>query len=162
MWKFAVLIVVLAGAGGWLIVARVTAASTRSEAAQLAAVLELHEGSRVADVGAGKGAVALELARHVGPTGHVFATEIDDKRRREIQSAAAQAGLDNLSVIEAAEMDTGLERNCCDAIFLRGVYHHVTKPMETNASLHRALRPGGRLVHRPVLRLDFLAAYPQS
>lgn len=132
-------------AGGWLVVARISAASAKSKSAQLATVLGLREGSRVADVGAGKGQIALELARLVGPTGHVFATEIDGKRRQQIRSAAASAGLQHLSVVEASEVDTGLEPSCCDAILMRGVYHHVTQPVETNASLYQALRLGGRL-----------------
>ena len=144
-WGIVGVFFVAAAVGGWLIVARLSAASARSESAQLATVLGLREGSRVADVGAGKGMYALELARLVGPTGHVFATEIDSKRRRQIRSAAASAGLQHLSVVEAREIDTGLERSCCDGILMRGVYHHVTRPVETNASLHQALRPGGRL-----------------
>jgi SAM-dependent methyltransferase len=144
-WTIVGVVLVIAAIGGWFIVARISAASARSESARLATVLGLREGSRVADVGAGKGEYALQLARLVGPTGHVFATEIDNKRRRQIQSAAASAGLQHLSVVEAREVDTGLERDCCDAILMRGVYHHVTRPVETNASLRGALRPGGRL-----------------
>src|SRR5262249_31796118 len=135
----------VAAAFGWWLVARASAASIRSESAQLASVLGLREGSRVADVGAGKGEYALELARLLGPLGHVFAPELDSKRRQQILSASARAGLGHLSVVEAGEVDTGLERDCCDAILMRGVYHHVTRPVETNASLYRALRPGGRL-----------------
>jgi SAM-dependent methyltransferase len=144
-WRIVGLVLVAAAAGGWLIVTRLSAVSVRSESAQLATVLGLREGSRVADVGAGKGTYALELARLVGPTGHVFATEIDSKRRRQIQAAASSAGVQHLSVVEAREDDTGLERSCCDAILMRDVYHHITQPMETNASLYQALRPGGRL-----------------
>jgi SAM-dependent methyltransferase len=143
-WKIAALVLVGAAAGGWIIVARITAASARSESARLAGLLGLREGSRVADVGAGTGTYSLELARVVGPTGYVFATEIDSERRGQIRSAAAGAGLQHLSVVEAREADTGLERGCCDAILMRDVYHHVTRPVETNASLHEALRPGGR------------------
>jgi predicted methyltransferase len=144
-WGILGVVLVAAAAGGRLIVAGISAANARGESAQLAAVLGLREGSRVADVGAGKGKYALEVARLVGPTGHVFATEIDSQRRRQIRSAAASARLQHVSVVEAREMDTGLERRCCDAILMRGVYHHVTRPVETNASLHQALRPGGRL-----------------
>jgi predicted methyltransferase len=144
-WAIVGAISVAALASGWLLVARISAASIRSESAQLAILLGVREGSRVADVGAGKGQYALELARLVGPTGHVFATEIDSKRRQQIQSAAASAGLQHLSVVEAREVDTGLEDNCCDAILMRSVYHHVTRPVETNASLYHALPPGGRL-----------------
>ena len=131
--------------GGWLLVSRISAASVESESARLAAVLGLGEGGRVADVGAGKGQYALELARLVGPTGYVFATEIDHKLRHQIQSAAADAKLKQLSVIEGREDDTGLVRGCCDAIGMRRVYHHVSRPAEHNASLHQALRPRGRL-----------------
>jgi SAM-dependent methyltransferase len=143
-WKIAAFVLVGAAAGGWIIVARITAASARSESARLAGLLGLREGSRVADVGAGTGTYSLELARVVGPTGYVFATEIDSERRGQIRSAAAGAGLQHLSVVEAREADTGLERGCCDAILMRDVYHHVTRPVETNASLREALRPGGR------------------
>jgi protein-L-isoaspartate O-methyltransferase len=144
-WGIVGVIFVAAAAGGWLIIARVKAVSARSESARLATVLALREGSRVADVGAGKGTYAVQLARLVGPTGHVFATEIDGKRLRQIRSAAVSAGLQHLSVVEAREADAGLESSCCDAILMRGVYHHVTRPVEINASLHRALRYGGRL-----------------
>jgi ubiquinone/menaquinone biosynthesis C-methylase UbiE len=142
-WKIVALVLVAAAAGGWFILARISAAA-RSESARLATVLGLRQGSRVADVGAGTGTYSLELARLVGPTGHVFATEIDSERRSQIRSAAAGAGLQHLSVVEAREADTGLERGCCDAILMRDVYHHVTRPVETNASLREALRPGGR------------------
>lgn len=144
-WRIVSLVLVAAAAVGWFVVARIDAASIRRESAQLASVLGLREGSRVADVGAGKGEYAVELARHVGPTGHVFATEIDSTRLSQIRSAAASAGLQNLSVVEARDVDTGLERNCCDAILMRDVYHHVTRPVETNASLYQALQPRGRL-----------------
>jgi hypothetical protein len=48
-------------------------------------------------------------------------------------------------VIHADETSTNLPAACCDAIFLRGVYHHITKPAPTNQSLAAALRPQGRL-----------------
>jgi SAM-dependent methyltransferase len=48
-------------------------------------------------------------------------------------------------IIEGSADDTGLPPGCCDAIFLRHVYHHITDPQPMNASLLRALRPDGRL-----------------
>jgi SAM-dependent methyltransferase len=35
--------------------------------------------------------------------------------------------------------------DCCDAIVLRRVYHHLSDPSAINASLLHALRPGGVL-----------------
>src|SRR5262249_2045289 len=99
----------------------------------------------VADVGAGKGQMALLVARRVGPSGHVFVTELDPKRSATIQKAIARQKLINVTVVPATETETGLPEACCDSILLRGVYHHLTHPKEVDASLLRSLRPGGRL-----------------
>jgi SAM-dependent methyltransferase len=48
-------------------------------------------------------------------------------------------------VLEAHASDTGLPANCCDAIVLRRVYHHLTDPSAIGAGLLHALRPGGVL-----------------
>jgi SAM-dependent methyltransferase len=53
--------------------------------------------------------------------------------------------LTNVIVLESKEADTNLPPECCDAIFLRRVYHHLTKPAEFDAALVRSLKPAGRL-----------------
>src|SRR5262249_49675663 len=53
--------------------------------------------------------------------------------------------LTNITIIKAGESDTNLPRECCDAAFMRNVYHHFTHPAEIDASLLRALKPGGLL-----------------
>jgi ubiquinone/menaquinone biosynthesis C-methylase UbiE len=136
---------VVVAIGLFLAAAASAASRFEREVDRLAALLALEPGSRVADVGAGKGKFALALAERVGPEGHVYATEIDAKLRAKIERAAGDAGLANLTVVEALEDATGLPDGCCDAIFLRSVYHHLTKPELVLASLARALRPGGRL-----------------
>jgi SAM-dependent methyltransferase len=115
------------------------------EAERLAAVLALERTSRVADVGAGDGEYARELASRVVTAGHVFATEIDEKAVASLRATANDAGLGNVTAVRAAETSTNLPAACCSAAFLRGVYHHITRPAETNASLREAIRPGGRL-----------------
>ncbi len=99
----------------------------------------------VADVGAGKGQLTLALAGAVGSAGHVFASEIDPTRLGALREKAAETRLSNVTVVEAKISETGLPAGCCDAIVLRRVYHHLTDPAATNASLLRALRPGGVL-----------------
>ena len=116
-----------------------------SEMPRLKQALTLKPGQVVADVGAGKGELTLALAREVGPAGRVFSTEIEPDRRQSLRAAAAAAGLNNVTVVEASSSDAGLPLNCCDVIVLRRVYHHLTDPTRTNASLLRALKPGGML-----------------
>jgi SAM-dependent methyltransferase len=50
-----------------------------------------------------------------------------------------------VTVVEAGISETGLPEKCCDAIFMRAVYHHLTDPAAIDASLWRALRHGGLL-----------------
>jgi len=120
--------------------------SSADEIERLAAWLEIQPGSRVADVGAGDGTYAVALARLVGPSGRVYATEIDKDKLAEIRRTAAEAGLANVTVIEGAVSRTNLPEACCDAVYSRLVYHHLTDPDAINAYIRRALRPGGRLL----------------
>jgi len=115
------------------------------EIPRLRQVLALEAGSVVADVGAGKGELTVALAREVKSNGRVFSTEIDARRLKELREVVVDAKLDNVTVVEARSRETGLPPNCCDAIVLRRVYHHLTDPASINASLLRSLRPGGVL-----------------
>ena len=116
-----------------------------AEIARLEEVLAVSSGAVVADVGAGEGEWTLEMARRVGPSGRVFATEIDPERISDINRSVSEAGFQNIVVIEGTSEDTKLPPGCCDAIFLRHVYHHVTHPEQMGASLRQALRPHGYL-----------------
>ena len=115
------------------------------EMPRLRQVLTLETGRVVADVGAGKGELTFALAREVGSKGHIFSTEIDPERLRWLREAVVASKLDNVTVVEASISETGLSPNCCDAIVLRRVYHHLTDPSGVNAGLLRSLRPGGVL-----------------
>jgi ubiquinone/menaquinone biosynthesis C-methylase UbiE len=120
--------------------------TTADEVERLAAWLDVEPGTRVADVGAGDGTFALALARHVGPSGQVYATELDAERLADIRQAAADARLSNVMVIAGAVSSTNLPDACCEALFSRLVYHHLTDPAAINADIFRTLRSGGRLV----------------
>jgi SAM-dependent methyltransferase len=75
----------------------------------------------------------------------VYATEIDAKKLGELRDEVARRKLANVIVMESKEADTNLPAGSCDAIFLRRVYHHLTKPAEFDANLVRSLKAGGRL-----------------
>jgi predicted methyltransferase len=117
----------------------------QNEVPKLAEVLDLKPGMIVADVGAGGGAWTIVMANWLGPTGKVYSTDIAAAQLAAIREVASQEGLTNVLVVEGAEGSTNLPSGCCDAIFMRDVYHHLRKPHEFNASLFSALRPGGRL-----------------
>ena len=97
----------------------------------------------VADVGAGRGEWAVVFAEHMGPTGHVFATEIDPDRVEDIRRHAESIGVDNVTPTLGTATKTGLPDACCDAMVLRLVYHEFTDPEPMLAGMLRALKPGG-------------------
>jgi predicted methyltransferase len=121
-------------------------ADESGEADRLAALLGVTAGSRVAEIGAGDGLMAAEIARRVGASGRVYATELEAEQRDEIAASARDAGLANVEVLAAQLAATGLPDRCCDAVFMRNVYHHLTEPAAIAADIQSALVPGGMLV----------------
>jgi predicted methyltransferase len=120
-------------------------AQAEREVPRLVEVLEVEPGMTVADVGAGFGAMTLVLARWLQPAGRVFATDIAALQLAIIRDRVAQEELTKVTVLEGADASTNLPAGCCDAIFMRDVYHHLTQVEAFNASLRAALKPGGRL-----------------
>jgi SAM-dependent methyltransferase len=108
--------------------------------------LKVTEGSVVADIGAGDGEHAIALSPIVGAKGKIYATELAEEDRNDLESAAKEAEALNVEVAEAKFESTGLPTGCCDAVFLRTVYHHLTDPEPFARSLFETLRPGGRLM----------------
>lgn len=115
------------------------------EVPKLADVLSLTRGMTVADVGSGGGAMTVSMAKWLGPSGRVYATDVASAQLAEIRENVAREGLQNVVVLEGAARSTNLPNECCDAIFLRDVYHHLTSPQEFDASLLAAAKSGGRV-----------------
>lgn len=135
--------------------------ATPAEIAKLAQILDWRPGSTVAEIGAGHGRMALDAADRVGPTGQVYATEINPQRLAEIRQKAAARKLSWLTAVQGAEADSNLPARCCESIFMRGVYHHFTHPAELDATLFRALKPGGLIAVIDFPPSGFLGAlYP--
>lgn len=116
----------------------------RAEADRLAELLALRDGMTVGEIGAGDGRLTLHMAQRVGPSGRVYSTELGD-RLTALREAVGEAGLSNVTVIEAGAEATNLPAGCCDAIVMRRVYHHLSDPAGITASIHQALTPGGLL-----------------
>jgi predicted methyltransferase len=124
---------------------------------RLVTVLELREGMTVAEIGAGDGELTLAIARRIGPTGRVFSSELGRERVAKLRAAVESARLANISVIGGASAESRLPERCCDAAFMRDVYHHLTEPAAMNVSLRASLKPCGRLAV-----LDFAPNAPES
>ncbi len=115
-----------------------------TEAPQLAELLGVRPGVTVADIGTGGGAMAMVLGRLVG-SGRVYATDLTQQSLTTAREYARKEGLTNITVVEGGAASTNLPSDCCEALFLRNVYHHVTEPAAFNKSLYATAKPGARL-----------------
>jgi ubiquinone/menaquinone biosynthesis C-methylase UbiE len=113
------------------------------------AILEatgIRPGMMVADVGAGTGLFTLEFARMVGPSGRIYAVDIVPKFLTHIARKAKDQHINNVKTVLGTGRAVSLAANSIDVAFLCDAYHHFEYPRNMNASLFKALRPGGTLV----------------
>ena len=110
------------------------------------AALGLEPGMAVADVGAGSGFYAELMAAAVGPTGTVYAVEIAPNWIEFLTGKFAAEGLDNVRVVRGSGESVELPAASVDLVFSSDTYHHFEDPPVILASIHRALKAGGRWV----------------
>lgn len=127
----------------------------QSNARRLVALLNVKQGMVAANVSAGGGRMTIMLSRRVGPKGHVFTADTDPNSLADIRYLEGGERLWNVTVVRARDHDAGLPAHCCDVIFLRDIYDRLKDPVDYDASMMRALRPGGRLAI-----LDFRPTFP--
>jgi SAM-dependent methyltransferase len=108
--------------------------------------LKIPPGATVADVGAGVGYTSLKLARRVGPSGTVYATDLQPEMLRMLVANARDVGAKNIKPIRCTARDPKLPEGQLDLILMVDVYHECSDPEATLQGLRKALKPGGRLV----------------
>jgi ubiquinone/menaquinone biosynthesis C-methylase UbiE len=111
---------------------------------ELLAALDLQPGQRVLELGAGTGDLATRLARAVGPTGSVLATDVAQGMVELLRETTA--GLANVQVSRVDALDIDLPDDSVDAIVFRMGLMFLAQPDRALAECRRVLRPSGRLV----------------
>ncbi len=108
--------------------------------------LALKPGEVVADIGAGTGVFARPFAKAVGPTGTVYAVEIEQPLLDAINERAQKAGITNIKTVLGESTDPKLPVKGVDVVFFNRVLHHIERRGEYLATVSRYLKPAGRLV----------------
>jgi ubiquinone/menaquinone biosynthesis C-methylase UbiE len=101
-------------------------------------------GMRCVDLGCGGGEVTFELARLVGPSGHVTGIDMDDvklKLARESKNAQAVRNVELRSVDVAGWNEPG----AYDLVYCRFLLEHVSKPVDLLRRMWAAVAPGGAI-----------------
>ena len=107
--------------------------------------LGIEPGDRVADLGSGSGYFTFRLAGEVGPSGKVYAVDIDEDMNAYVAGLAEERGAENVEIVLAAPGDPRLPEGAIDLIFTSNTYHHIEDRPSYFARVKRFLSPGGRI-----------------
>jgi len=132
----------------------------RPEMAPMLAPAEIGDGNVVIDYGCGPGMLSLELARRVGPKGHVHAVDINPLFLGRAAENAKDAGFADRITFHRIESDRiPLAEESVDRVVCKNVLEYVDDPVETLRDFRRVLRVGG-LVHATDSDWGMLAVEP--
>lgn len=108
--------------------------------------LRLPAGGRVADIGCHEGYMTMKLAQTVGPTGKVYAVDINPDKLERLNQNAEERGLKNIEAVLGSEDNPKLPVNELDGVIIVDSYHEMDYHDRILGSIYAALKPGGRLV----------------
>src|SRR5262249_8905660 len=86
------------------------------------------------------------FAREVGERGKVYAVDIAPKFLAHIDKTCKEDKIANVKTVRCSQTPCELPAGSIDVAFVCDTYHHFEFPFRTLASIHKALRPGGRLL----------------
>jgi ubiquinone/menaquinone biosynthesis C-methylase UbiE len=121
------------------------AASQKSLAGEIVQILNIQEGTRIADIGAGGGYFTFLFSQKAGPAGTVYAVDINADFLAYVQKQAERNGARNIVTVLAPTNALPLPDAGMDLVFLRDVYHHLPDAVGYCKELYRVLKPGGRV-----------------
>lgn len=107
------------------------------------AAMGLREGMTIAEIGSGTGYFARRLARAVGPSGKVYAVDIQPEMLELLKEKAKEEGITNIVPVLGTETDPRLPKGKIDRILLVDVYHEFQRPEPMLARIRESLAPGG-------------------
>jgi ubiquinone/menaquinone biosynthesis C-methylase UbiE len=101
-------------------------------------------GSSVLDFGCGPGGYILPTTRLTGPTGMIYALDINPLAIESVEALALKHHLTNVKTIRS-DGPTGLPDDSIDVILLYDVLHHLNPLESILEELYRVLKPEGTL-----------------
>jgi ubiquinone/menaquinone biosynthesis C-methylase UbiE len=121
-------------------------------------------GATIVDYGCGPGRYLEKASRLVGPSGRVYAADINPVGLDVAGARVARLGLANVAVVPIRDGRCAIPDRCADLAYALDMFHAVRDPASFLAEIRRFTKPGGTLIledgHQPrdVTRRKLLAA----
>ena len=113
---------------------------------QIMDALQIGEGSVVADVGAGGGWFTVRLAQRVGPSGQVYAEDIQPQMVEAIKRRMQREGRQKNVIAQRGTADNpNLPAGALDAVLIVDAYHEIEHPITLLGNVRTSLKPTGVL-----------------
>jgi ubiquinone/menaquinone biosynthesis C-methylase UbiE len=106
--------------------------------------VRIKTGFHVLDYGCGPGSYITPLAQLVGPTGRIYAVDVNPLAIRAVQRLVSKKGLTNVEAI-LSDCDTRLPPSSLDVVLLYDILHDLDEPDRVLAEVHRVLKTEGIL-----------------
>ena len=116
--------------------------------AEVVAQTGLMMGQVVADLGCGNGFYVLPAAQMIGPTGVVWAVDVQTAKLAATVSIANQFGYRNVKVVQAnlGKPLLDIPMNSCDLVIVGNILHEIQAPEQLIKNIYRVLKSQGRAV----------------
>ena len=108
------------------------------------ALIDLHEGDVVLDLGSGGGIDVLLSARRVGSRGRVYGLDMTDEMLELARRNQAESGLENVEFLKGHMEDIPLPDDSVDVVISNCVINLSADKARVLREAFRVLRPGGR------------------
>ena len=108
--------------------------------------LGLEPGDVVADIGSGSGAFSIPMARAIGPSGTLYAVDIDREMLDFVSERAEKEGVGNVRTVLGEYDDPKLPVENVDVAFFHRVLHMIEHRQAYINAVAKYLKPDGRIV----------------
>ena len=108
--------------------------------------MNIRPGMKIGDLGAGVGYMSLRMAKRVGPTGKIYAVDLQPGMLDLLRKRAAAENITNVEPVLGEVADPKLPAGQMDIVLMVDVYHELSQPQVMARKIRESLKADGRLI----------------